>query len=422
MATKIEMPAVAAGVEAATLVQWLKNEGDAVVKGEAIAEVETDKAVMEMEAPSDGTLGRVLVHGGTDAVAVGTLIGVLLESGDDPSVLDEYGQDLGSSDEREALDEVSLPEQDSPRTTTAETAEPDIDAGKAEGRIFASPLARRLADEGGISLQGMSGSGPHGRIVRLDIERALEQSQGSAKKPHSPTLNENSRVEHVSLDSMRKTIAARLTESKQEVPHFYLTVDCRMERLSEVRARLNQMGSEATGSRRVSVNDVLVYAVAKAMRKVPEVNASWAGNEILRYMDVDISVAVATERGLITPVIREADRKGVHEISDEIQALAARAKSGSLGPSEYQGGGLSISNLGMYGIKDFSAIINPPQASILAVGAVERRPVVENDALEVGSVMTMTLSADHRVIDGAVGARFLSELRALLEEPLGLLA
>lgn len=426
MAIEIELPSVAAGMEEATLVRWVKAEGDQITRGETVAEMESDKAVMEMGAEADGVLGRILVPGGTEGVAVGTVIGVLLEPGEDKSALASYEQSSAPSTDVPEPETALEPEAPAAQLPAGQPA-PQSAQGK---RVFASPLAKRLATEYDIDLTSMQGSGPHGRIVRVDVERVREGAPGQAAsmtsapaaKPAAGTaVADGVRVEQIPNSGMRKTIGRRLTESKQHIPHFYLTVDVQVDELLALRSRLNAKGSQAEPSYRLSVNDIVVYASARALRRVPEVNSSWSEEAVLRYLDVDVCVAVATEGGLVTPVIREADRKGLAEISAEIRELAHKARDGKLAPSEFQGGGFTISNLGMYGIREFAAIINPPQTAILAVGAVEKRPVVKDDALAVGKVMTMTLSADHRVVDGAVGASFLAELRGLLEDPLNLL-
>jgi pyruvate dehydrogenase E2 component (dihydrolipoamide acetyltransferase) len=434
MATEILMPSLAAGMEEATLMRWLKHEGDPVAKGDVLAEIETDKAVMEMESEVDGKLGQILVPASPEAVQVGTLIAVVLDEGESTSAMDIYQTAAPQPDS------VDLPASPTPAPNPA----PDkasvqhsasllqtslAQSNNSAGRIFASPLARRLANQAGITLNSLAGSGPRGRIVRLDVERALQQTPAATSTVEitSPDAAISSQggadtsVKRIPNSGMRKTIARRLCESKQTIPHFYLTVDCRVDELLELRSKLNANGSQAKPAYKLSVNDFIVFAAARALRRVPEVNASWTEAEVIRYLDVDISVAVATESGLITPVVREVDRKGLAEIATEVRSLADRARAGKLAPSEYQGGGFTISNLGMYGIREFSAIINPPQSAILAVGAVEKRPVVVGDQLAVGSMMPLTLSADHRVIDGSVGARFLSELKGLLEEPLNLL-
>lgn len=437
MATEILMPSLAAGMEEATLMRWLKQEGDAVAKGDVLAEIETDKAVMEMESEVDGKLGQILVPASPEAVQVGTLIAVVLDEEESIAVLDTYQTAQTAAPQPDSAGIPAsptpapspVPDQASVQHSASLAPTPHAQSSNSAERVFASPLARRLANQAGITLNSLTGSGPRGRIVRLDVERALQQPPAATATVEitspdaaiSPQSGTDARAERIPNSGMRKTIARRLCESKQTVPHFYLTVDCRVDELLELRSKLNVNGSQAKPAYKLSVNDFIVFAAAKALRRVPEVNASWTEAEVIRYLDIDISVAVATESGLITPVVREVDRKGLAEITTEVRSLADRARAGKLAPSEYQGGGFTISNLGMYGIREFSAIINPPQSAILAVGAVERRPVVVGDHLAVGSMMTLTLSADHRVVDGSVGARFLSELKDLLEEPLNLL-
>lgn len=396
MPISIEMTAATAGMESATLVRWLKAEGDSIAEGDIIAEVETDKAIMEMAAPAGGVLGRIDVPGGTDEVTVGSVIGWLLEPDEDASALPSTDQSAAAAEPAPAPEPEAKPQPAAAAPVHSSTTRP-----------FASPLARRIAKEQGIDITHLTGSGPRGRIVRIDVEGAEKQKlQGQSLLEHS---------------GMRKTIARRLTESKQTIPHFYLTLDCDMEALLDLRRTLNARGEKARQPYRLSVNDFLIKAVAIALQEQPAVNVSWQEDGLLQYSDSDISVAVATEGGLITPVIRKADEKTVLTIAGEVADLAKRARTGQLPPSAYQGGGFTISNLGMYGIKEFSAIINPPQAAILAVGAVEQRPVVKAGELAVGQQLTLTLSADHRAIDGAVAAQFLACLRDLLEDPLSLL-
>ncbi len=409
MTVDIKMPAPTPGMTEGTLVRWLKQEGDWIDIGEAIAEVETDKAMLEIESFDAGTLDKILVPAGTSNVAVDTIIATLIAEGTST---------LPSGDETPE-DEAPAQPHSMPITNTA--PEPQSKAPREQGRVFASPLARRLGRENGIDVAEIQGSGPHGRVVRLDVERALSELAPAEQMNSEVSLDADSRIQTVPHTAMRRTIANRLSESKREVPHFYLTIDCDVGELLKLRSRLNAKGAEASPAFKLSVNDILIYAVARSLRRVPEVNASWTNEATLRYQEVDVAVAVATEGGLLTPVLRQADRIGLAEITTTLRDLADKARAGRLAPSEYQGGGFTISNLGMYGIRDFAAIINPPQAAILAVGAVEKRPVVRGNELAVGEMMTLTLSADHRVIDGAVGARFLAVLRELIEDPLNLL-
>jgi len=424
MAIEIKMPASSPGMSEGTLVRWLKREGDIVCVGDIIAEVETDKAIVEVEAMDEGVLGQVLVPDGTDHVPVDTLIAVLLQEGESAPA-SRVSQAQGEP----AKTASASADSDEPMEARTGDAVPRPDSPQAGvGRIFASPLAKRLSRDCEIDLAELKGSGPRGRIVRVDVERARQTNDAHAPDVATQQVasqqalpQSEERTERIGNSATRRTIARRLSESKQQIPHFYLTVDCDVEKLQALRARFNARGEEEAPSYRLSVNDIVVCAVARALRRVPEVNASWAEQTITRYLDVNVCVAVSTDGGLVTPVIREADRKGLVEISSEVRSFAKKARSGQLEPSSYQGGGFTISNLGMYGIREFSAIINPPQSAILAVGAVETRPVVRGNELAVGTMMTMTLSADHRVIDGAVGARFMSVLRGLLEDPQNLL-
>lgn len=471
------MPALSPTMTEGTLARWLKKEGDPVKSGDVLAEIETDKATMEMEAVDEGTLGRILVPEGTAGVAVNTPIALLLEEGEDAAALDgaapakapaptkakdEGGVDpqvlarlraMVGDDDEPAPAKASAPAAAPAKAKDADGFDPqvlsrlramvddDAPAAPDKGeRIFASPLARRIADQKGLDLAAIPGSGPHGRIVKADVEAASVTAPTVAKAAPAQPLNVSSSLgEHLDaklaaatlaqanpfepafveekLSSMRRTIASRLTESKTTIPHFYLSADCRIDALLKVRAELN----ERPGGHKLSVNDFVVRAVALALQKVPAANAAWGETVIRRYTDVDISVAVATDGGLITPVVRHADQKGLAVISAEIKTLAAKARDGKLRPEEYQGGGFTISNLGMYGIKEFSAIINPPQACILAVGAGEARPVVKDGALAIATVMTCTLSVDHRVVDGAVGAEFMAAFKGLIEDPLSML-
>lgn len=419
-----------------TLARWLKKEGDTIKAGQIIAEIETDKATMEFEAVEQGKLVKILVQGGTAGVAVNAPIGIMLEEGEEnmtaaeaEAALAAKGK-LGTSKASPASSaKIEPAKAETPKSSAAQPAA-SADAPKA-GRVIASPLAKRIAELSGIDLKGIMGSGPGGRVVKADVDSAQSSgrassgigsgSGGVAAAQGMDALDYATKLgmahKAIPNSGVRKVIAQRLTQSKQTVPHFYLTVDCEIDALLALR----QGVLEATGAK-VSVNDCVIRAVALAMKMVPAANASWTDNAILQYSDVDISVAVATPNGLITPIIKKADTKSLVELSREMKDLAARARDGKLKPEEFQGGGFSISNLGMYGIREFSAIINPPQSCILAVGAGEQRAVVKNGQLTVATVMTCTLSVDHRSVDGAVGAEFLAAFKPLIEKPYALVA
>ncbi|MDX6751319.1 pyruvate dehydrogenase complex dihydrolipoamide acetyltransferase [Geminicoccaceae bacterium 1502E] len=443
MPIKILMPALSPTMTEGNLARWLKNEGDEVNPGDVIAEIETDKATMEVEAVDEGKLGKILVPAGTEGVAVNATIALLLEEGEDAAALDKAGDGEAAREAPRAEAPKAEAREDKPQPAPAAASAatpstgitPPARGNGQDGRVFASPLARRMAEQAGLDLAGLAGSGPHGRIVKADIEKALEAGAGKAAPaaaeakqppaaaaapiaPAGPIEAPAAPHEVVQLSSMRKVIARRLTEAKQQIPHFYLTVDCELDALLAMRSQLN---SRPDADYKLSVNDFIIKAVAVALRRKPGCNASWGGDKVFVYKDVDVSVAVAIEGGLITPIIRQADQKGLSTISREMKDLAARAREGKLKPEEYQGGGFSISNLGMYGIRDFQAVINPPQSCILAIGAGEKRPVVKNDALAIATVMSVTLSIDHRVVDGALGAEFLGEFKKLVEDPMGLL-
>ena len=415
MPIPVLMPALSPTMTEGTLAKWLKAEGDSVEPGDIIAEVETDKATMEIEAIEEGVLARILVSEGTEGVPINTPIAVLLEEGEDKAAADSFAAPAATAPAPAAEAEAPAPEPAPAATAPAATAP------KAAGeRIFVSPLARRMAKQAGLDLAGLNGSGPHGRIVKRDIEAAMATgatAPAPAPAPGAPTPVPTAAVTEIANTQMRKVIARRLLESKQTIPHFYLTIDCEIDSLLAIRAELNGRSDGI----KLSVNDFVVRALALALRKVPEANASWTEAATLRYNTVDISVAVAVDGGLVTPVVRNADNKGLAQISAEMKDFAARARDGKLAPEEYRGGGFSVSNLGMYGIKDFIAVINPPQAGILAIGAGEPRPVVKDGALAVATVMTCTLSGDHRVIDGAIGARLLAAFKTLVEDPLTML-
>lgn len=439
MTIQILMPALSPTMTEGTLAKWLKKEGDEIAAGDVIAEIETDKATMEVEAVDEGTLGRILVSEGTENVAVNTPIAVLLEEGEDESAIKDTDKEPAPARKPEpAPEKPAAKERPAPAPTPAPATGPAPSAGpspqRGQGsRIFASPLAKRMAEQAGLDLATLTGSGPHGRIVKADIEAAMAGGRpearaeaapaaaaGGAPSPAAPVAG-LPEFEVTPLSTMRKTIARRLVEAKQSIPHFYLTIDCEVDRLLEVRKELNARSPEGEGAYKLSVNDFVIRASALALRRVPGANASYTDEGLRRYKWVDVSVAVAIPDGLITPIIRRADEKGLATISNEMKALAEKARAGKLQPEEYQGGTFSVSNLGMFGIKHFEAVINPPQGCILAVGAGEQRPVVKDGALAVATVMSCTLSVDHRVVDGALGAEFLAEFKKLVEDPMSML-
>jgi pyruvate dehydrogenase E2 component (dihydrolipoamide acetyltransferase) len=440
MPIEILMPALSPTMTEGNLAKWLKKEGDEVHSGDVLAEIETDKATMEFEAVDDGRVGKILVPEGAQGVKVNQPIALLLGEDEDASALEKFA---GSAPKPAP----TAPEQDeSTQPTAAEpapAAQPPIGRDRGgNGRVFASPLARRMAQQAGLDLGTINGSGPQGRIVKADIEAALSAARGipapaqarlaAAPQPPpapSPALSPYLSKERVlalagnppyterPLTAMRRVIAKRLTESKQTVPHFYLTIDCEIDELLKIRAELNAKSD----AYRISVNDFVIRATALALRQIPAANAAWSDDAILLWDTVDIAVAVALDDGLITPIVKAADRKGLAAIADETKDLAARARAGKLKLEEFQGGTFSISNLGMFGVRDFAAVINPPHGGILAVGAGEPRPVVKNGALAVATVMSCTLACDHRVVDGAIGAQFLAAFRKLVEDPLTML-
>jgi pyruvate dehydrogenase E2 component (dihydrolipoamide acetyltransferase) len=432
MATNILMPALSPTMTEGTLARWLKKEGEAVKAGDVIAEIETDKATMEFEAVDEGVLGKILVQDGTEGVKVNDPIGILVDEGEEvPS-----GDAPKAAPKQEATPESKPAPAEQPKAAPAQESKPAPAAQASGDRVFASPLAKRMAQQAGIDLSGIKGSGPNGRIVKADVEgassapRPAAQPQATAAQPQAapapapkaPAPAITAPHTAVPNSSMRKVIARRLSESKQTVPHFYVTMDIEIDALLKLRADLNARApKEGPGAFKLSVNDLVIKAVARVLRQYPNVNATWTDDAIIQYHDVDISVAVSIPDGLITPIIRKADQKGLAAISGEMKDLAARAKSGKLKPEEFQGGGFSISNMGMFGVKDFSAIINPPQAGILAVSAGEQRPVVKNGALAIATVMTCTLSVDHRVVDGALAAEFIAAFKKVVEDPLSLM-
>jgi pyruvate dehydrogenase E2 component (dihydrolipoamide acetyltransferase) len=441
MPTNILMPALSPTMTEGRLAKWLKKEGDEVKAGDVIAEIETDKATMEVEAVDEGKLQKILVPAGTDGVQVNAPIAILLGEGEDPSdvTVPPPPPKAAAPAPKPAVAPVpAAAPAPAAKPAPAAAAQPAPAAAPPEKgeRIFASPLARRIAADKGVDLKAISGSGPHGRIVKADVEVAKPGAARPAAAPGAPrpaapvpagaltAAAVAAGIAHhvVPHTSMRRAIARRLTESKQQVPHFYLTIDCEIDVLLKLRADLNAKAPEkGEGAYKLSVNDFVIRAAAAGLRKVPAANAAWSDEGVVMFDAVDISVAVAIPGGLITPIIRNADSKGLAVISNEMKGLAARAKEGKLKLEEFQGGTFSISNLGMFGIKDFAAVINPPQGCILAVGAGEQRPVVKNNALAIATVMSVTLSVDHRVVDGAIGAEYLAAFKKLIEDPITLL-
>ncbi len=431
MPINILMPALSPTMTEGTLAKWLVKEGDTVNSGDVIAEIETDKATMEVEVVDEGTVGRLAVAEGAEGVKVNAVIAVLLEEGEDASA-------IGAS--TPAPPPAALPPAAPPAAQAAPPAPGPVapvplapaTAPKTNGRTFMSPLAKRMAKQAGLDVATVKGSGPHGRIVKRDIEAALGGAPAPVvapapaalpvaaptAPPAGPSAKQLADLLGMTYalqphSNMRKTIARRLTEAKQTVPHFYLTIDCEIDELLKVRKELNSRNEKL----KISVNDFVIRAAALALDQVPDANASWDEAGILVYEHVDVSVAVATPNGLITPIVKAAETKGLGMISAEMKDLAGRAREGKLKPEEYQGGTFSVSNLGMFGVKEFGAIINPPQGCILAVGAGQERPVVRDGALAVATVMSCTLSVDHRVVDGALGAQFLAAFKKFIEYP-----
>ena len=426
MPINILMPALSPTMEEGTLAKWLVKEGDTVESGDILCEIETDKATMEFEAVDEGVIGKIVVPDGSEGVKVNELIAVLLEDG-------ETADDIGSAPATSpaaAPVQAAVPE-------SAPAAAPVAASGTATPkgeRVFASPLARRIAAQKGLDLSTLQGSGPKGRIIKVDVENAtaLPAPQApvpvtSAPAPKSADADSvkamfaDREFEEVPLDGMRKIIASRLTEAKQTIPHFYLRRDIHLDALLKFRGELNK--SLAEKGVKLSVNDFIIKACANALQEVPDCNAVWAGDRILKLKPSDVAVAVAIEGGLFTPVLRDAESRTLSSLSTDMKDLAARAKDRKLAPHEYQGGSFAISNLGMMGITNFDAVINPPHGSILAVGAGQKMPVVNSEGeLDIATVMSVTLSVDHRVIDGALGAQFLAAVKANLENPISMLA
>jgi pyruvate dehydrogenase E2 component (dihydrolipoamide acetyltransferase) len=442
MPIELKMPALSPTMEEGTLAKWLVKEGDEVKSGDILAEIETDKATMEYEAVDEGTIAKIVVPDGTDGVKVGAVIAVMAGEGEDAAAA------ASAPAKEEPRAEAPAPRAEAPKAeapapaptlapapaaapSPAPAAAPAPQPGSDSDRVKASPLARRLAGAQGIDLAALQGSGPGGRIVKADVEGAAGKAPSrpaapTASAPGAAPVAAPAQVEtdipheEIKLSNMRKTIARRLTEAKQTIPHIYLTIDAQLDALLKLRGDLNK-GLESRGIK-LSVNDMLIKALAAALVEVPECNVSISGDHLLKYSRVDISVAVSIPGGLITPIVVGAEAKSISAIAAEVHALAGRAREGKLQPHEYQGGTASLSNMGMYGIKQFEAVINPPQGMIMAIGAGEKRPYVVNDSLQIATIMSATGSFDHRAIDGADGARLMQAFKRLIENPLAMLA
>jgi pyruvate dehydrogenase E2 component (dihydrolipoamide acetyltransferase) len=427
MSIEIKMPALSPTMEEGTLAKWLVKEGDIVKSGDLMAEIETDKATMEFEAVDEGVIGKILVAEGTDNVKVGTVIATLLAEGESA---DSAPAPKAAAPKEEPKAEA--PKQEAAPAPVAEApkqaATPAVAA--SGDRVKASPLARRIAAEKGVELSALAGSGPNGRIVKADVEGAkpgaapaavaVSASEAVAPAPARPAVVPDIPHTAEKLSNIRKTIARRLTESKQTVPHIYLTVDIRLDKLLKLRTEFNA-ALESRGVK-LSVNDLLIKALGVSLIQVPKCNVMFTPDQLISFQRADISVAVSTPSGLITPIIAEADTKGLAAISEQMKDLATRARDNKLKPEEYQGGTASLSNMGMFGIKQFEAVINPPQGMIMAIGAGEKRPWIIDDALGIATVMSATGSFDHRAIDGADGAQLMQAFKALVENPLGMVA
>jgi len=429
MAVKILMPALSPTMTDGTLARWLVGEGDKVRSGDVIAEIETDKATMEVESLDDGVMAKIVVAEGSQNVAVNALIAVLAEEGEDVSEAAKMaeGADAAPAPAKAApapapasapkaeAEQVAAPAP-APAPTPASVPAPAASEGRA--RVFASPLARRIAGDAGLDIAAVKGTGPHGRIIRADVEDALAKVVAAPVAAVAPAGTSAQSERFEPHNAMRRVIAERLQQSKQTAPHFYLTVECEIDTLLQARKALNDAAPEGV---KISVNDMVVKAAAAALIAVPEVNGYFEAEGCRYFSDADICIAVAVDGGLVTPVIRSANHLGLSAIASASADLAKRARDNQLDPSEYSGGTFTISNLGMFGIKEFAAVINPPQAAILAVGAGEKRPVVRGDDLAIATVMSVTLSADHRIVDGAVGAKWLQAFKGAIENPVTML-
>ncbi len=447
MPINITMPALSPTMEEGNLAKWLVKEGDKVKSGDVIAEIETDKATMEVEAVDEGTVAKIVVPAGTEGVKVNALIAVLAADGEDVAAAAKGGNGAAAPASAAKAEAPAPAAPSAPAAAPAPAAPTPVAAqpAKSEGgaRVFSSPLARRLAKDAGIDLSAIAGSGPHGRVVKKDVEAAV--SGGTAKPAAAPAagaaapaaaplakgpsddavlkLFEPGSYELVPHDGMRKTIAKRLVESKQTIPHFYVSVDCELDALLALRAQLNAAAPEKDGKPvyKLSVNDMVIKALALALRDVPNANVSWTENAMVKHKHADVGVAVSIPGGLITPIVRQAEVKSLSAISNEMKDLGQRAKDRKLKPEEYQGGTTAVSNMGMMGVKNFAAVVNPPHATILAVGAGEERVVIKNKQMVIANVMTVTLSTDHRCVDGALGAELLGAFKRYIENPMGML-
>lgn len=443
MPINITMPALSPTMEEGNLAKWLVKEGDKVKSGDVIAEIETDKATMEVEAVDEGIVAKLVVPAGTEAVKVNAVIAILAADGEDLASAAAGGGAAAPKAEAAPAPKAEAAPAAAPAPAAA-TAAPVASAVSTGERVFASPLARRLAKEAGLDLKAVSGSGPKGRVVKSDVEKAV--STGGAKAAPAPAAAAASAAPAPALakgpsdeavlknfaegsydlvphDGMRKTIAKRLQESKQTIPHFYVSVDCELDALLALRAQLNAAAPEKDGkpAYKLSVNDMVIKALALALRDVPDANVSWTESAMVKHKHADVGVAVSIPGGLITPIIRKAEEKSLSTISNEMKDLGKRAKDRKLKPEEYQGGTTAVSNMGMMGVKSFSAVVNPPHATILAVGAGEERVVVKNGEMKIANVMTVTLSTDHRCVDGALGAELLGAFKRYIENPMGML-
>ncbi|WP_411820462.1 pyruvate dehydrogenase complex dihydrolipoamide acetyltransferase [Hyphococcus formosus] len=432
MPTPILMPALSPTMEEGTLAKWNVKEGDKVSSGDVIAEIETDKATMEVEAVDEGTVGKIIIAEGTEAVKVNAPIAVLLDDGESADDIDMNSLGGGGSTEAPKAEDKKS-EEPKEKSTPAPAQSAPKSNGAANGRVFASPLAKRIASQNGIDISAVNGTGPRGRVVKRDVEKAMKEGSGKAASAAAPaqiapaTVDERlypaDSYEAVKLDGMRKVIAKRLTQSfNQEVPHFPLNIDIELDTLLEARKRINATSpKEGDGAFKLSVNDFIIKASAMALKQVPAANATYTDEAILLHKHADIGVAVAIDGGLITPIVWKAEEKGLKQISAEIKDMAARARNKKLKPEEYQGGTFSVSNLGMFGITSFSSIVNQPHGAIMSVGAGQERVVVKNGKMEIATMMTVTLTCDHRVVDGAVGAQFLAAFKNFIEEPTSML-